>query len=148
MRGHAGSNSRNVSARTSAVWSRRGFTLIELLIVVVIIGILSATAIPKFSATKGAAYLASMKADLRNLAIAEEVYASENGGVFYNGSIPNAALIYNPSGGVAVTLSNVTVTGWGAVASHPGTTRTCAFYIGTGGPIGPATVEGHVACTP
>ena len=51
-----------------------GFTLIELLIVVVIIGILAAIAIPKFSNTKGQAFLAAMRSDLRNLATAEEGY--------------------------------------------------------------------------
>src|SRR5437870_8222331 len=40
---------------------------LELLIVVVIIGILAAIAIPKFANTKGKAYIASMKSDLRNL---------------------------------------------------------------------------------
>ena len=56
---------------------RKGFTLIELLIVVVIIGILAAIAIPKFANTKSKAYIAAMKSDLRNLVTAEEAYFSE-----------------------------------------------------------------------
>ena len=54
--------------------NRKGFTLIELLIVVVIIGILAAIAIPKFANTKQQAYLATLKSDLRNLVTAEEAY--------------------------------------------------------------------------
>lgn len=57
--------------------TRRGFTLIELLIVVVIIGILAAIAIPKFSATKDKAKLASVRTDIRNAETAEESYFSD-----------------------------------------------------------------------
>ena len=55
----------------------KGFTLIELLIVVVIIGILAAIAIPKFANTKEKAYIASMKSDLRNLITAQEAYFAD-----------------------------------------------------------------------
>ena len=57
--------------------NRKGFTLIELLIVVVIIGILAAIAIPKFAATKDKAKLASVKSDVRNAMTAEEAYFSD-----------------------------------------------------------------------
>src|ERR1043166_8193305 len=59
------------------VTNRKGFTLIDLLIVVVIIGILAAIAIPKFAATKDKAKLASVKSDVRNGMTAEEAYFSD-----------------------------------------------------------------------
>ena len=58
--------------------NRKGFTLIELLIVVVIIGILAAIAIPKFANTKEKAVVAGMKSDLRNLVTAQEGFFSDN----------------------------------------------------------------------
>src|SRR5688572_7766679 len=60
------------------VRNNKGFTLIELLIVVVIIGILAAIAIPKFSATREKAYFAAMKSDLKNLASQQEIYYADH----------------------------------------------------------------------
>jgi prepilin-type N-terminal cleavage/methylation domain-containing protein len=57
--------------------NNKGFTLIELLIVVVIIGILAAIAIPRFAATKGKAFDAAAKTDLRNAMTAQEAYFSD-----------------------------------------------------------------------
>jgi prepilin-type N-terminal cleavage/methylation domain-containing protein len=125
----------------------RGFTLIELLIVVVIIGILAAIAIPKFAATKEQAYLSGMKSDLRNLATAQEAYAGDNGS-YYGGSVPSSSLVYNPSQGISITVTEATASGWGATASTAYTPRTCALYTGSAAPPSPATVEGVIACTP
>jgi type IV pilus assembly protein PilA len=124
---------------------RRGFTLIELLIVVVIIGILAAIAIPKFSATKGKAYIATMKSDLKNLASAQESYYYDHS-VYYNGAVPNAALAFSPTSNVAVTIVSGDVSGWSATSNYAGIANTCAIYVGTAAPIAPATLEGSPAC--
>jgi hypothetical protein len=87
-----------------------------------------------------------MRSDLRNIATAQTAYEADNGN-FYNGPVPGGALLYNPSQGVTITLSNVTNTGWAATATHASTTRTCAIFVGTGGPVGPATIDGLLACT-
>jgi type IV pilus assembly protein PilA len=127
--------------------NRRGFTLIELLIVVVIIGLLAAIAVPKFANTKEKAVLAQMKGDLRNLIASQEAYSADNL-TYYNGPIPTPLLTYNTSQGVTIVLSNVTKTGWGGTATSIYTSWTCAVYLGSGGPLPPATVEGIIMCTP
>lgn len=126
--------------------TEQGFTLIELLIVVVIIGILAAIAIPKFATTKGSSYLATMKTDIRNLATAQEAYVYDNE-VYYIGAVPSGAFNFTPSQNVSVTINEATNGGWSATVSHallPG--RTCALFVGGAAPVAPASVSGTVAC--
>jgi prepilin-type N-terminal cleavage/methylation domain-containing protein len=52
----------------------KGFTLIELMIVIAIIGILAAIAIPQFSAYRMRSYNSKAQSDVRNLATAQEAY--------------------------------------------------------------------------
>lgn len=130
--------------------NRKGFTLIELLIVVVIIGILAAIAIPKFANTKEKAYLASMKSDLRNLATTQESYFADNQ-VYTSGTASNIAGAtvsltgFVPSSGVTATAAATGGTGWSATASHTATTKTCAIFVGVAA-VTPATVEGEPKC--
>src|SRR6266498_2604906 len=117
--------------------NRKGFTLIELLIVVVIIGILAAIAIPKFANTKQKAYVAQMKSDLKNLATAEEAY-------FYDSTSYTTSLValnnFRSSTGVTLTLPEATPMGWSAQAVHGQTTRACYLFNGNVAAVGNATV--------
>ena len=54
--------------------NRKGFTLIELLIVVAIIGILAAIAIPQFNAYRLRAHNSAVVSDIKNLRIVLETY--------------------------------------------------------------------------
>ena len=58
--------------------NRKGFTLIELLIVVAIIGILAAIAIPQFSAYRAKAYNSAATSDLKNSKTSLESYFADN----------------------------------------------------------------------
>jgi prepilin-type N-terminal cleavage/methylation domain-containing protein len=111
--------------------NRKGFTLIELLIVVVIIGILAAIAIPKFANTKQKAYVATVKTDLRNLVTAEEAYFADN--TVYSNAL--ATTQFQPSQGVTYSVSGASGTGWKATATHVGlvgaTPPGCHIAIGT-----------------
>ena len=109
--------------------NKKGFTLIELLIVVVIIGILAAIAIPKFANTKDKAYVAAMKSDLRNLATYEEQYAADNNGAYFAGTATTAAPLqgFTPSQNVTITAAIVAgpPQSWTATSRHSQSAKTC-----------------------
>ena len=127
--------------------SNRGFTLIELLIVVVIIGILSAIAIPKFASTKERAFLATMKSDLRNLVTAPGSLSQRQRDVLRR---------RDPQRGVPVSAQHRhdghdgERRPWAAgrpARPTPGTAKTCAIFYGNAAVLAPATANGEPKCT-
>ena len=127
---------------------RSGFTLIELLIVIVIIGILAAIAIPKFSKTREKAMVKAMTSDLRNLATQEELYFGVPANSYTYGDegvmIPT---YFNPSNGVTIDITAGVSTGWSAIASHTGLPGVnCAIGIGSGALQAYNPTSGIVGC--
>jgi type IV pilus assembly protein PilA len=123
--------------------NEKGFTLIELLIVVVIIGILAAIAIPKFGATREKAYVAAMKSDLKNLASQQEIYYSDGN---YSYTTSATALGFATSEGVTVSIGVANSTGWSATATHGGTSQACGIYYGDAAAVANADEAGQVGC--
>ena len=117
----------------SPAGSQRGFTLIELLIVVVIIGILTAVAIPQFTNTKEKAFDSAAKSDLRNLMTAQEAYLYDF--ATYSSSTAQLAAEegFNPSSGVNASVVLDPPAGYKADASHGGSPNCFRIWMGPNG---------------
>jgi type IV pilus assembly protein PilA len=123
--------------------NRKGFTLIELLIVIVIIGILAAIAIPKFANTKSKAYITAMKSDLRNMVSAEESYFSDSASYTSNLSL----IGFKQSTGVNTPTVSVGAGYWSATVTHTQLVGTsCGIAVNTTNPTVGSAGEGEPAC--
>ena len=123
--------------------NRKGFTLIELLIVIVIIGILAAIAIPKFANTKSKAYVTAMKSDLRNLVSAQESFFSDS--ARYSTNL--GSLNFKASTGVTAPAIVVGAGFWTATNSHTQLTgAACGIAVNTTNPTVGTAGEGEPAC--
>jgi prepilin-type N-terminal cleavage/methylation domain-containing protein len=133
---------------------REGFTLIELLIVIVIIGILAAIALPKFGATREKAYVKAMESDLRNLAAQQEIYYSESTAYEYfaddlawDDAAPNDLNLTISTGVSLSTEAQVDPSSWSATATHAATDTECAIFTGATAPGGSvAESPGVIKC--
>jgi len=100
--------------------NHRGFTLIELMIVVVVIGILAAIAIPNYISMQDRAKEASVKSSAHTLHLAMEDYAVGHDGIHSDVQadvlpfLPNGALLTNSFTRAASEPQ------WGVMAANPG----------------------------
>jgi prepilin-type N-terminal cleavage/methylation domain-containing protein len=126
--------------------ARKGFTLIELLIVVVIIGILAAIAIPKFANTKSKAYVTAMKSDLRNLVTAEEAFFSDS--TYYTSATTLVTRKgFKNSSGVGVPNVTPGAGYWSATVTHSQLSgSTCGIGVNTTNPIISTAGDGEPSC--
>ena len=103
--------------------SQKGFTLVELLVVVVVIGVLAAIAIPKFTSATDDAKIAKIKADMRTIGSSIALYQAR-----YNGGNPPdlntlktanylASVPLPPTGATALDGTNYTYTSSTGIAS-------------------------------
>jgi prepilin-type N-terminal cleavage/methylation domain-containing protein len=95
--------------------NRSGFTFVELLTAMLLLGLLSAIAVPRFRSFKERAYFAAMKSDLGNIRIAEEEYFSEHQQYVTD----TASLGFRATTNVKVTITSADLSGgYTAVTTH------------------------------
>ncbi len=119
--------------------NQKGFTLVELLIVIAIIGILAAIAIPQFSQYRARAYITACKSDAKNAYTAVQAYISD-----YPNATPPAETINPGQTGTTYSSvrasSNVTI----AIASGGQVTTTDTTHLNGSYVISP---EGQITDT-
>ncbi|MBF0171023.1 MAG: prepilin-type N-terminal cleavage/methylation domain-containing protein [Nitrospinae bacterium] len=99
-----------------AIQKKEGFTLVELLIVVAIIGILAAIAIPQMSQYRARAFCSSIQSDLANWAKAQEANFI-SAAAYTTSAADNDPPGFKPSAGVTI-VGALTATGFTGTGSH------------------------------
>jgi type IV pilus assembly protein PilA len=119
------------------VQGEKGFTLIELLIVIAIIGILAAIAVPQFSAYKNRAYQSDAKGNLHNIYLACKAYWADNAGTDACTTTLASASSYGwvASSNVTVTITTGTEAAFAATSVHASDASSTTFTMNSNGNI-------------
>jgi type IV pilus assembly protein PilA len=115
---------------------KKGFTLIELMIVIAIIGILAAIAIPQFAAYRVRGFNATAQSDLRNMITAQEAYYADKQTYVAAGDVAGSlsAYGYTRSSNTTATIASSNSFTYQMTATHTSGDRTWTI-IGPGGSI-------------
>lgn len=136
-----------IKAPDTGANENQGFTLIELLMVIVILAILAAMAIPKISNVRDRSYFAAMESNLKNLASQQEIYYADERSY----TSEKSDLAFTSSVGVRVSV-NADEESWSANATHISlqSSEGCSIYHGLNPVLNLLVTPGapdEIACT-
>lgn len=135
-----------MNGHTLQRFDHKGLTLIELMTAMVLVGVLVGIIWMKWNASHEKALRASMISDMRNLALAQELYSREYG--TYASTAAQISEHLDPSPTSTIHITTGTPLGWAGWNEIAGIDLRCEYYVGDGvtPALGVATTSERIAC--